>query len=493
MPTTRSPPPETAERFADEEHSEILEPGGQSLMDEKAKAIARYKLQKQKAKENLTKARTNPKMTKEKLDKLKFQYKNALDELSNYGCKITSHEWEEGSQSYYDALDSLENNANIENQEDTQSVDLVSIGSHSNQDCESVDNNDSRGIMRSAKQFVVEAYGASSSVLPELIENRIKFNKAFNSVQPYGVLYPCEEYEDFYINYFEVIASLNTDVEHAHNNNTSGQRHNMYKCPLYKKLNTFERVKSLKRCNMCTNCLRLHPGKPCRSSGTCKICHQRHHTTLHHKKQINSSKQNKPLSNSKVKSPTDNSSQSESRSKGPKKYKSKPLSPSASLKCKNKTPSEQSSPRESPPMITPRFTGFTVLATSATKPTIYDSSMQQPVFTAPRLPETNTEQPIVEPEPMITQQPLHTNQHHLAFSHSSQGRQYKVNPYHQQANPYSNSYAWVPIPLAALSGFHVGQCLNCQPWFGQPSYHTKNPFPNYVQTHANPSSTSRSC
>ena len=57
--------------------------------------------------------------------------------------------------------------------------------------------------------------------------------------------------------------------------------HWIEQCSSFIKLSVHERNQEVKAKNLCFNCLKPHMMKFCKSKGTCKTCHKRHHTLLH--------------------------------------------------------------------------------------------------------------------------------------------------------------------------------------------------------------------
>jgi transposase InsO family protein len=57
--------------------------------------------------------------------------------------------------------------------------------------------------------------------------------------------------------------------------------HHIYQCEIFKGKSALDRIKEVKRLSLCMNCLKpSHQAKNC-SSGSCKVCNQKHNTLLH--------------------------------------------------------------------------------------------------------------------------------------------------------------------------------------------------------------------
>ena len=62
----------------------------------------------------------------------------------------------------------------------------------------------------------------------------------------------------------------------------SSERHPLYACPKFKSMSHSDMMSTLRRNNLCTNCLNgRHSAKDCKSSHSCKSCQCPHHTILH--------------------------------------------------------------------------------------------------------------------------------------------------------------------------------------------------------------------
>ena len=62
----------------------------------------------------------------------------------------------------------------------------------------------------------------------------------------------------------------------------SSERHPLYACPKFKSMSHSDMMSTLRRNNLCTNCLNgRHSAKDCKSSHRCKRCQRPHHTILH--------------------------------------------------------------------------------------------------------------------------------------------------------------------------------------------------------------------
>ncbi|XP_055615770.1 uncharacterized protein LOC129761939 [Toxorhynchites rutilus septentrionalis] len=70
--------------------------------------------------------------------------------------------------------------------------------------------------------------------------------------------------------------------------------HSPFKCESFQKLSVAQRFEQVKKKNLCINCFSSsHLLRNC-SSGSCRVCNQKHHTMLHHPSQDRLSTQSKP-------------------------------------------------------------------------------------------------------------------------------------------------------------------------------------------------------
>lgn len=86
-------------------------------------------------------------------------------------------------------------------------------------------------------------------------------------------------------------SSFLTSAKQNNNNRTcifcNTSDHFIYSCPVLINKNSYERYNLIKQNKLCVNCLsHSHTFQNCNSNSTCKTCNQRHHSLLHHTRNI---------------------------------------------------------------------------------------------------------------------------------------------------------------------------------------------------------------
>uniref|UniRef100_A0A6M2DPC6 Putative bel12 ag transposon polyprotein n=1 Tax=Xenopsylla cheopis TaxID=163159 RepID=A0A6M2DPC6_XENCH len=67
------------------------------------------------------------------------------------------------------------------------------------------------------------------------------------------------------------------------------EKHNFFNCSKFIKMNVDEKWSTVKRLNLCSNCLGHKKNISCKSKKTCYFCQKRHHTLLHSQTKVNDS------------------------------------------------------------------------------------------------------------------------------------------------------------------------------------------------------------
>lgn len=61
----------------------------------------------------------------------------------------------------------------------------------------------------------------------------------------------------------------------------TNEQHSLYSCKAFNAMSINDRYDTVKKHNLCFNCLRKHKFNACNSHGSCKHCNQKHHSLLH--------------------------------------------------------------------------------------------------------------------------------------------------------------------------------------------------------------------